>query len=280
MFESGIIILDKPCGHVAHEVTSFVKKLTKSSKSGHAGTLDPDVSGVMPIALGKDTKMLRFLSSKDKTYVGIIKFKEEVSTDVVKDIFTKFEGDIIQMPPKKSAVKKRKRMRHVFYLKFLEKKGKLVLFETKVSAGTYIRVLCVDIGKKLGIPARMEELRRVSVGLIKEDISVSIQELIDAVWLYREKDDDSLIRSIVKPITEFINYNKIIIKERASSSLRNGAQLMAPGIVEVDDGIKNGDLISLFSLDGSFVGIGSAIFSTSEMGVMKKGQVVKTERIY
>lgn len=280
MIEKGIIIMDKPCGHTSHEITSFVRKITGSNKSGHAGTLDPEVSGVLPIALGKDTKMLRFIAGKDKIYVGIIKFKEELPEERIKELFSQFVGEVEQLPPKMSAVKKVKRKRVVFYLKFLEKEGKKILFETKVSAGTYIRTLCVDIGKKAKIPARMEELRRIAVGHIRENECATMQELIDAIWLYENKKDDSLLRKIINPIEKFLMYKKITIKELAADALRSGAQLMAPGIILVEERIEKDDLVLLYTEKNDFIGIGNSLYSSKELKEMKKGLVVKTERIY
>lgn len=280
MVDKGIIILDKPCGHTSHEITSFVKKITNSKKSGHAGTLDPNVSGVLPIALGKDTKMLRFIAGKDKIYVGIIKFKQELPESRIKELFSQFVGEIEQTPPKISAVKKKKRKRNVFYLNFLEKDGKKALFETKVSAGTYIRTLCVDIGKKAKIPARMEELRRISVGDIKENQSTTMQELIDAMWLFENRKDDSLLKKIIKPIEKFLNYKKIKIKNNAADALRSGAQLMVPGVIDIEKGIKESDFVTLYSENNEFVGIGKSLYNSEEFEKKKKGLVVKTERIY
>lgn len=280
MFSKGIIILDKPCDHISHEITTLVKKITGSNKSGHAGTLDPKVSGVLPIALGKDTKMLRFIAGEDKTYIGIIKFKEEISEQKVRELFKKFTGEISQVPPKKSAVKKVRRTRTVFRLNLLGYKGKLFLFEAKVSAGTYIRTLCVDIGKFAGIPARMEELRRVAVGSISEKECVTMQELIDAVWLLKNKKDDSLIKKIIHPIDTYLHFKKIIIKETATKELRNGAQLMAPGLVEVPEHLVQGKLVSIYSESRELIGIGTSLYSSEEMKALDKGQVVKIERIY
>ena len=279
-FSKGIIILDKPCDHISHEITTLVKKITGSNKSGHAGTLDPKVSGVLPIALGKDTKMLRFIAGEDKTYIGIIKFKEEISEQKVRELFKKFTGEISQIPPKKSAVKKVRRTRNVYSLKLLGFKGKLFLFEARVSAGTYIRTLCVDIGKSIGIPARMEELRRVAVGRISENECVTMQELIDAIWILRNKNDDSLIKKIIHPIDQYLHFKKIIIKENAAKELRNGAQLMAPGLVEVPIGLKPTELTSIYSESGELVGIGISFYSSEEMKKINNGQVVKIERIY
>ncbi len=93
---NGVVIIDKPCGQTSHEITSFVKNITGSPRSGHAGTLDPNVSGVLPVALGRATKLLQYIAGKDKTYVGIIKFKVPQSEERIEELFSQFTGEIFQ----------------------------------------------------------------------------------------------------------------------------------------------------------------------------------------
>ncbi len=275
----GIIIIDKPPGQTSHEVTSFVKKILEVKRSGHAGTLDPQVSGVLPVAIGKATKLLGYISGKTKTYVGIIKFKDEKITDErIKELFKEFTGEITQTPPKISAVRKVPRKRKIYYLKFIERKGRLVLFEAKVDAGTYIRTLCEDIGKKCG-GARMEELRRISVGRISEKESVTLQELIDAMWLFKEKGDSGQLDRMLKNPEDYIDAKKVIVRENAVKSLASGAQLMAPGLKDAED-VKKDETVAIYSESGKFIGMGRALFDRKEMLEKKKGKVVRIERIH
>ena len=275
----GIIIIDKPPGQTSHEVTSFVKKILEVKRSGHAGTLDPQVSGVLPVAIGKATKLLGYIAGKTKTYVGIIKFRDEKITDErVKELFEEFTGEITQTPPKISAVRKVKRKRKVYHLKFLERKGRLVLFEAKVDAGTYIRTLCEDIGKKCG-GARMEELRRISVGRITEKEAVTLQELIDAMWMFKEKEDSKELDRMLKNPEDYIDAKKVIVRENAVKSLATGAQLMAPGLKDAED-VKKDETVAIYSESGEFIGMGKALFDRKEMLEKKKGKVVKIERVH
>jgi len=279
LLDNSIVIINKPPGQTSHEITSFVKKITGAKRAGHAGTLDPEVSGVLPIALGRATKLLEYIAGKNKTYVGIIKFKnEKITDDEIKKLFEEFTGEITQTPPKMSAVKKVPRKRHVYYIKFLERKGRLVLFETKVDAGTYIRTLCEDIGKRCG-GARMEELRRIAVGRINESEAVTVQDLIDAVWSWKEeKNDKELLRMLKKP-EYYIDAKKIFVKNSAVPTLLSGAQLMAPGVKEVDEGIAKGEIVALYSEGREFIGMGRALFDGKEIISKKHGQVAKIERI-
>lgn len=279
MIEEGLIILDKPCGHIAHEITTFVKKLLKVKRAGHAGTLDPDVSGVMPIALGRDTKLLGYLAGKTKTYVCIMKIKDRnVSDERIKKLFQEFTGTITQTPPKISAVRKIPRKRTVYYLKFLERKDNLVLFEAKVDAGTYIRTLCEDMGKKIG-GARMYELRRIAVGNITEKEAVTIQDLIDAQWL-AERGDPTLLQKIIKKAPDYIELPTVIVRDNALPSIKNGAQIMVPAVVQIEKNAKENDLVKIYSQSGEFVGVGRLAISPELLSERKKGLCVIIERMH
>ncbi|MBU0528056.1 RNA-guided pseudouridylation complex pseudouridine synthase subunit Cbf5 [Candidatus Micrarchaeota archaeon] len=275
---NNVIILDKPPGHTSHEITTFVKKITGASRAGHAGTLDPQVSGVLPIALGRATKLLRYIAGADKTYVGIIKFKKVQTKKQIESLFSKFTGVLIQTPPKKSAVRKRPRKRTVHYLKFIEideENPRLVLFETKVDAGTYIRTLCKDIGKKCG-GARMEELRRTAVGEITEDESFKIYELIDAVH-YDKEGKPELLRKMLRTPEEFVRLPKVFIKESALESIKRGAQIMIPAIEDMEE-VEADKKVAIYYKD-RFVGVGIAKITKKELN-LKKGLGIKLERVH
>ncbi|MBD3389720.1 RNA-guided pseudouridylation complex pseudouridine synthase subunit Cbf5 [Candidatus Micrarchaeota archaeon] len=276
----GVVVLDKPCGPVSHEVTSWVKKMLGGTRAGHAGTLDPDVSGVLPVALGRATKLLKYISGKRKRYVGICKFKKELPDEHIEDIFANFRGEIEQTPPLVSAVKRVPRKRFVYSLELLEIKGKRVLFEANVEAGTYIRTLCEDIGKAAGTEAFMEELRRTAVGRIREESAHTVQELTDAHWLWKENDDDSLLRKCIVPVDTLLHFRRVYVYENAAESLGKGAQLMAPGLAAAEPLIRKGEKVSIYTADRHvFVGVGVALFEGEEMNEKTRGKVVKSERI-
>ncbi|HID72438.1 TPA: RNA-guided pseudouridylation complex pseudouridine synthase subunit Cbf5, partial [Candidatus Micrarchaeota archaeon] len=239
---------------------------------------DPQVSGVRPIALGRATKLLRYIAAKDKTYVGIIKFREPQEKKRVEELFAQFTGEIEQTPPKMSAVRRRRRKRVVHYLKLLEARGRFALFETKVDAGTYIRTLCVDIGKKCG-GARMEELRRVAVGNISEKKSHTMQELIDAMHAWKEENDSSLLGRMIHRPEEFIGLPKVFLKESALEAIFAGAQVMVPAVEKFDKGVKEDERVAMYA-GKRFVGVGIAKLSAEELGKRKRGLAVKLERVH
>ncbi|HQT44933.1 MAG TPA: RNA-guided pseudouridylation complex pseudouridine synthase subunit Cbf5, partial [Candidatus Micrarchaeota archaeon] len=113
LLECGIIFLDKPCGPSSHEASAFVRKILGVQKAGHGGTLDPQVSGVLPVGIGKGAKVIGHLGRPDKEYVGIMRTEKEVTAEKIKEMFAKFTGEITQTPPKMSAVRKVPRKRKV-----------------------------------------------------------------------------------------------------------------------------------------------------------------------
>jgi H/ACA ribonucleoprotein complex subunit 4 len=276
MLNDSVIIIDKPPGLASHEVTTTVKKITGVSRAGHAGTLDPEVSGVLPIALGKSTKFLRYMSGKDKTYVGIIKFKEIQEKAAIEGLFKEFTGEIVQTPPRMSAVRKVPRKRTVHHLKLLEVKGRLALFEAKVDAGTYIRTLCVDIGRKCG-GARMEELRRSAVGDMTEKDSFTMEELTDAVWFKDEKGEPGMLQKMLRKPEELIGFPRVSIKESSLKSVLTGAQIMVPAIESMEDAEK-GSRMAIYCGE-RFLGVGVVQMSKAEIGERGRGLAVRLERL-
>ena len=279
ILSDSFVIIDKPQGPTSHEVSAWVRRISGVSRSGHAGTLDPNVSGVLPIALGRATKMLKYVAGRRKVYVGIARFRKELTLDEAKELFAKFTGKIRQLPPKMSAVKRKWRERRIYSLEPLEVEGKLVLFRADVEAGTYIRTLCVSLGKQVG-GGRMEELRRVAVGNIGEGKAVTLQDFSDAVWAWKEKGEEKYLRSMLIRPWELLGFRKIVVKKKAEENLISGAQLAAPGVASVDEKIRADETVAVYSEDGKFIGVGRALCSAEEMKGKAHGIVVKTERIH
>lgn len=278
LLKNSVVVMNKPPGQTSHETTTFVKKISGANRSGHAGTLDPEVSGVLPVALGRATKLLRYIAGKEKSYVGIMKFRVMPEKTDVESLFKQFTGELVQTPPKISAVRKVPRKRTVYSLRLLELKGRLALFDTRVDAGTYIRTLCEDMGKKCG-GARMEELRRTAVGRITEKEAHTMEELIDAIWLYKNKNDPAALEKMLRPPEQFIDLPKVMVKETALRSIFTGAQVMAAGVEQMDDGIAKNARVAIYSGE-RFVGVGIAQISSSELAGKSRGMVVKLERVH
>ncbi|RLF52924.1 MAG: RNA-guided pseudouridylation complex pseudouridine synthase subunit Cbf5 [Thermoplasmata archaeon] len=280
LLEMGMINLDKPSGPTSHQVVSWVREILSAKNVGHGGTLDPRVTGVLPVAINRGTKLLKVLLTAGKEYVGIMRLHREVSEDILRAVFEKFVGEIYQVPPVKSAVKRARRKRRIYYLDIIEIEGRDVLFRVGCEAGTYIRRLCVDIGKKLGVGAHMQELRRTRVGTLSEEESVTLHDLKDAYELWREDGYEEEIRRCIKPIERMLDHlPKIVVRDSAVDALCRGASLTLPGVLEVDSGIKKGDVVAVMTLKGEAVMIGKANMSTEEMLIRDTGVCVIPERV-
>ena len=203
LLEFGIINIDKPSGPTSFNVSHLVKGILGLRKTSHFGTLDPKVTGVLPIALNRGCKLTGFFLGEDKEYIGIMRMHEEVSIEKIKKIIKeKFSGVISQKPPVKSRVKREFRDREIKSFQLIEQDGKDILFKTEVQGGTYIRKLIDDLGRELGIGAHMLELRRVRAGIFLEDDrdypSTTMYELEEAVKNYR-KGEDKKLRAMIIP---------------------------------------------------------------------------------
>lgn len=240
-----IINIDKPTGPTSFTVSQFVMNTLELNKTSHFGTLDPMVTGVLPIALGRACRLNEYFMHRNKTYVGIMRLHKEISDSELDLVIKKFIGKINQLPPVKSRVKRAIREREVFSFKILEKEGKDVLFETEVQAGTYIRKLCDDMGKELG-GAHMLELRRTKAGMFDETSCVNMYDFEKAVIKYKE-GDEALLRSILTPAEIIVNaLPNVEVKPIALKKLLTGKPLFADD-VKGQFKIKEGDKFVLLS---------------------------------
>jgi len=256
LLNNGFINLDKPAGPSSHQVVAWVKEILGIEKAGHGGTLDPAVTGVLPVALGDAARALQVLLVAGKEYVALMKLHKEVEEKRIREVCNSFVGEISQMPPLRSAVKRVRRTREVYYLEILELHGTEVLFRVGCEAGTYIRTLCVDIGKKLGCGAQLMELRRTRVGNITEDSSVSLQDLKDAYIFWKEEGDEGELRKTILSMERLLEVvPKIIVRDSAIDALCHGANLAIPGVVEIDDDINVGQIAAVLSLKGEGVAL-------------------------
>ena len=206
LLEFGIINIDKPSGKTSFDVSDFVRETLKPfgvRKTSHFGTLDPKVTGVLPIALNRACKLTGYFIGEDKEYVGIMRIHKEVPLkEIEKAIKEKFLGEIIQMPPVKSRVKRQERKREIKKFELLEKNEKDILFYTIVQGGTYIRKLISDLGDYMKIGAHMLELRRVRAGIFNEEDknypSVNLYDFVKAIEEYKNGNEKAL-REIIIP---------------------------------------------------------------------------------
>jgi H/ACA ribonucleoprotein complex subunit 4 len=277
---NGLIILDKPMGPTSHQVDSWIKEILGIKKVGHHGTLDPNATGILPIGIGDATHALQALLTAGKEYVGIMKLHKDVDKKKVIEVCNSFVGKVTQLPPVRSAVKRVKRKRRIYYLEVIQIKDRDVLFRVGCESGTYVRTLCVDIGKKLKSGAHLAELRRTRVGHLREKNSVNLQDLKDAFIFWKEEKDDKSIRKVVLPVESMLDHlPKFVIRDSAVDALCHGARLAIPGIVELDSGIEKKDIVAVITLKGEAVAIVKSLMSTEEIIQKNKGFCAELERV-
>ena len=266
LLNCGIINLDKPSGPTSHQIDSWIKEILSQEKVGHGGTLDPNATGILPIAVGDATKALQALLSADKEYIGVMKLHKSVDKKKIIEVCNSFVGEITQIPPVRSAVKRVKRKRNIYYLDVIQIKDRDVLFCVGCESGTYVRTLCVNIGKQLKTRAHLAELRRTRVGRLKENDSVFLQDLKDAYIFFKEDGDEKEIRKIIFPMEKLFDHlPKIIIRDSAVDAICHGASLAVPGVVEVDSDIKKDETALVLTLKGEGVAIVKSLMSTEEI---------------
>lgn len=276
----GLIPLDKPRGPTSHEVVSWVRKMLNVEKAGHSGTLDPAVSGLLPIGLGRATKALGLLLLFPKEYIAVMRIHSSVPREKVDSVIKEFTGEIYQRPPQRSSVRRDVRSRTIYELEILEQEGNLYLLRCLCEAGTYIRKLIYDIGEVVQVGATMVELRRTKVGPLNEsDGLVTLHALSDALYQYKSGDESSLKKAIL-PIEECLGgINRVMIKDSAVDAVCHGAMLAVPGILSVSRGVAKGETSLILSAKGEMVGIGKARMTTDEVLQAEKGIAFSIDRV-
>ena len=247
----GLILINKQKGFTSHDVVNVIRKKLNTKKVGHTGTLDPNATGVLPILVGKATKISKYLIEHDKTYIATIKLGEKtdtgdsegqvieeklVPTDLKKEdinnALQSFLGKQKQVPPIYSAIKingkklyeyaregkevnLEAREIEIYKIQLLEYKNSKIKFEVECSKGTYIRTLCEDIAKKLGTVGYMEELQRTKVNNFKIGDSV----LLDDITLENVKEN------LIKTEEVFKEKDKIELDNKKLELFLNGVKL-------------------------------------------------------
>ena len=251
-----LINIDKSAGPTSYSVSEFVKRQLGLKKTSHMGTLDPKVSGVLPVTLGRACKLADYFIKHDKTYVGILEtHKEQDIKKLQKLIDDNFVGKIKQTPPHRSAVKVQERERKVYFWKLIESSddNRNFLFECRVEGGTYIRKLCSDLGEMIG-GAHMGELRRTEAGIFDEDTLVNLFDFKSAVDKYKNGDVEDLKNMLIpaedaiKQVLPVVEVDKSAIK-----ALHVGKPLLMSNVVDKTE-LVPGDFFAAFSKD-RFIGV-------------------------
>jgi len=277
----GLVLLDKPPGPTSHETVAWAKRLLKLPKIGHSGTLDPQVSGVLPLGLGEATKALGVLLYGPKEYHALGRIHSFPSKEKLDKTIKLFTGEIFQKPPQRSAVVRKTRSRTIYELEVLEQKERLLLTRILCESGTYIRKLYYDIGEFLGPGATMIELRRTRVDQFYEsDGLVTLHELANGFSLWEEKRDETKLRKMIKHIELALSEIKsVVMRDSAVDAMCHGAQLAIPGILQISPDLRKGDVVGIYTQKGEVVALAESLMSEEEIRDATKGYAFETKRI-
>jgi tRNA pseudouridine55 synthase len=274
----GVINIDKPIGPSSHQISAWVREIVKVGKTAHSGTLDPKVTGCLPILLGDATRLSKLLLGKQE-YVVVLELHDGGKDETeLSQVLEEFKGEIYQKPPKKSAVSRKLRVREIYDIELLEIKGRKALLRVECESGTYIRKLCHDIGLILGHGAHMGDLRRTKSYPFDDGELSKLHELVDAVEIWKQEGNEELIREIIHPAESILEgIPKIIISQTAAMQVANGAPVYAPGIISAEkrEILTEGMRVACYTQGGSAVCLGEYTGKIDS----KKGKVVELERV-
>lgn len=281
---NGIIVIDKPKGYTSFDVVSIMRGLLKQKKIGHAGTLDPMATGVLPILIGSAAKSQSIMPFEDKEYLA--EFKLGITTDTLditgdiisekevkctkKDILnalSSFKGEIYQIPPMYSAVKvngrrlyelarngleikrsERKVTIHDITLKDYNENTKIGIIKVSCSKGTYIRTLCDDLGRKLNCGAVLTELRRTKACGFTLDDAITIEKA-------KELSSRSALHSRVFCSDRlFMNYSSVILTKIQENKFKNGA-FISIDMIDIDKNIADNTILRVYNISKDFLGL-------------------------
>lgn len=281
LLRGGVIILDKPSGPTSHQATAWVRDALCMEKAGHGGTLDPYVSGVLPITLGKAVRLTDIVLSSDKEYVCLMRLHADRPESRIREVMGRFQGKIYQLPPVRSAVKRQLRIRTIKELEILQISGRDVLFRAACDAGTYIRTLCVDVGDVLGCGANMVELRRTRSGKMTEDRANTLHEIKDAYVFWQQYGHGEYLRKMVLPMEVLVEpLPKVVVKATAVDAVCHGAHLSVKGVHMLDEGIRKNALVAMMTARGELIALGRMAMSTDKVMAADSGVAVETTRVF
>ena len=273
----GLLLIDKPAGMTSHDVVARVRRAAKTRKVGHTGTLDPDATGLLPITIGACTKLAQYLILDRKTYIfelllgsatdtddasgEVIATAEfaHVTEDALREAVKGFAGDIMQRPPRYSAIRVNGKRAYdlaragvEFELPerpvFVERLDVLSValptarFEMRCGSGTYVRSLVRDLGEVLGTRAHTTLIRRTSVGNFSIDEAVTLAEL--------EDEDHAWTQKVLSPAQMMRSLHVFHASDEECEALRYGKRIVVPR-----GGLQQEQMISIVDGDGALVSV-------------------------
>ncbi|MDD3570826.1 MAG: tRNA pseudouridine(55) synthase TruB [Lachnospiraceae bacterium] len=284
----GIINIYKEKGFTSHDVVAVVRRTINQKKVGHTGTLDPEAEGVLPVCVGRGTKLADYIMAADKQYLAqltlgkttttedhmgeVIETKPvEFNEEKIRIAVSKFTGEVLQIPPMYSAIKIKgkklyelaregkevERAARKIYIENIEITRFIPPNEVEIlvtcSKGTYIRTLCADIGKELGCGGHMSKLLRTRSGNFKLDNAITLEKL-------KEICENGDIESVLLPMEKALStYNRIFVDGRGDKLLHNGCKIYDYFLKSSDQPYAVGDTVTAYDSENTLVGIFTVI---------------------
>jgi H/ACA ribonucleoprotein complex subunit 4 len=275
---SGIIVLDKPRGPSSHQVTAWVRDML-GVPVGHSGTLDPQVSGVLVVMVGRAVRLAPVLLKQEKEYVCLMRLHGDIADEDLAIVAEEFTGRIYQRPPRRSAVRRALRIRTIHAIEILDHRGRLVLFRVRCDAGTYIRSLCHHMGLALGVGGHMQELRRTRSGPADESEACTLHDLKDAS-VQAEQGDASALAGLIRPMESVLeDVPKVVVRDTAVDALAHGAVLAGVGVLRTDP-FKKGETVAVMTEHQELVCLGEALVTSSSFQPGDTGLVVAPRAVF
>jgi tRNA pseudouridine55 synthase len=269
----GVVNLDKPPGPSAHQVSAWVRDLAGVERAAHAGTLDPKVTGCLPVLLGDATRLAPVFLEGTKEYVAVLELHGAAPSDL-EAVAAEFVGEVYQKPPRKSAVTRRLRSRTIHDLDVLEVRDRQALLRIRCESGTYVRKLCHDLGLAAGTGAHMGHLRRTATDPFDDRDLVTMHDLTDAL-VFAEEGDESPLREVVVPAERALTHlPHVTVAVSAAEEIAEGAPVYAPGVVDAEPAAE-GDLVACVTPDDAAVCLGRLVGDPDA----DHGEVVSLERV-
>ncbi|MCA9434847.1 MAG: tRNA pseudouridine(55) synthase TruB [Candidatus Omnitrophica bacterium] len=304
---NGILNVDKPTGLTSHDVVDLIRKAARIRKVGHAGTLDPIATGVLPLCLGNATKLSEFLMAEEKEYslictLGVVtdsqditgdilekNSAESVSLDQVQEILDRFRGTIEQIPPMLSAKRHQGKRLYDLARQGIEVEREpvqveihrldLVRFENPeielavaCSKGTYMRTLCHDIGAALGCGGVLSRLVRTRCGALRVEDSVDVGLL---------KDPDSVREHLLSPDVALDKFAAVVIQDSEVGSWLTGRAIRGGAILSRTQDFEKESILRIKSRDGRLVGLAKSLFTSDQVDRLGGDlEVLKPVRVF
>lgn len=277
---SGFILIDKPAGPTSHQLAAWARDMLGLERLGHGGTLDPFATGVLPLMTGRCMKITNKILKHTKSYIAVLRFRDRLDEATIRETMASLTGRIYNVPPEVSAVKVQVRTRTIHTFELLDMDENDVVARITCEAGTYIRTMARDMGLLLNTPVTLKELRRETSGMFDLEHCVTMDQLADAVWLWKECGQEDALKAIVHPIEKLlVDVPRCHVKDSAVAAIAYGAPLLRPGLISIPQNLKKGTELMVSSMKDEAIGFVRLKMDSDEIATLDAGEVARPSMV-